>query len=426
MNDAQEQLLGCMILNFEAATNAYTNINADYFSGRNRLVYETIERILQRGQKPTQRVVSEYLPRVSEDDSFGRVFENNSESDSYISSLVSNCCNSNDYASALELVRLQYARQLLTEAGYEFINIAKSNYDISKMSDKARLALSQALTGVDNNNLEHDAKDCLDDFVERKKNASSLTRVPYFFNKYNKQTGGGMLPGQIITLGARTNIGKSMIACQQLESGCTSGLSGEYYTMEMTQHEITERLVAIGGISEERMESPDFDVSSITKRIEQVRSWDFTIYEGSTSISRIRTNLIKKIAVGKKPDFIIIDHAHLLDVGSGEAYRIGLNKAMTELKEICNVYQVACLLLAQLRKPSLEAENHPPMMSDIRESNAIEQISDVVFLMHRGRNSEGELQPSGSMYNPKKRKGKQFPTVGFCFMNDKCKFVETT
>lgn len=426
MTIAQDEMLGCMIINHEAAINVYSEINENFFSGNNRFVYTTISRILERGQKPSRNVVVEYLPSVIGPTEAKTAFDASGGVDLYVENLVCSHDPSTGWKDKLELLKLEYAKRLLNHAADDFKVIANSNYDIGTMNDQARMTLSVALSEVESNVLEYSSKECVDSFLDRKKNAKLFKKVPFFFDAYNKRTSGGMLPGQIAVLGARSGVGKTMLACQQLETACSAGMSVDYYTMEMTEYEITERLVGIGGHSEATLNDDNFKASAIQKRAAQIRDWNFTVYEGRTNTSRIRTNLIRKITSGKKPDLIIIDHMHLMDVGGSNNYRIGLNTAVSEIKEICNTYKIPCMMLVQLRRPALEFENKPPIMSDIRESTAIEQIADYVLLFHRGVTDKGELNMSGSIYNPKRRQGKQFPTIGCFFSENKCKFVEST
>lgn len=211
---------------------------------------------------------------------------------------------------------------------------------------------------------------------------------------------------QIIVFAAPSETGKSWFGDHMLEKVCKAGDRVALFTGEMTPEEHIERLVKMGGFAEEKLDS-----AAAKKRLAEVMEWDFTIFDGTITIERILAAVIRAKAIGKPFHCVIVDHVHLMDFHGKDGYRIALNRAMSKFKgEIANRYKCGVVLLCQLRKPENSAPNQRPRKSDIRESAAIENIADWIFLMARTDEDNVESTVS-NIWCEKRRSGKRFPTI---------------
>ncbi len=224
----------------------------------------------------------------------------------------------------------------------------------------------------------------------------------------------------IIVFAAPSETGKSWFGDHMLEKVCKAGDRVALFTGEMTPEEHIERLVKMGGFSEHKLDSP-----AAMKRLEEVMSWDFTIYDGTITIEKILAAVIRAKAVGKPFHTIIVDHVHLMDFAGKDGYRIALNSAMAKFKgEIANRYKCGVVLLCQLRKPENSDPNRRPRKSDIRESAAIENIADWIFLMARTDEDNVESTIS-NIWCEKRRGGKRFPTIEVFICDKSNRLLET-
>lgn len=238
------------------------------------------------------------------------------------------------------------------------------------------------------------------------------------FETWNKRA--RFKQSQIVVFAAPSETGKSWFGDHMLEKVCKAGHRVALFTGEMTPEEHVERLVKMGGFSEHQL-----DGAGAMKRLETVMGWDFTIYDGTITIEKILAACIRAKAMGKPFHTIIVDHVHLMDFDGKDGYRIALNRAMSKFKgEIANRMRCGVILLCQLRKPEDSSPNRRPRKSDIRESAAIENIADWIFLM--ARTDEDNVESSVSnIWCDKRRGGKRFPTIEVCIADRANRLVET-
>lgn len=225
---------------------------------------------------------------------------------------------------------------------------------------------------------------------------------------------------QIIVFAAPSETGKSWFGDHMLEKVCKAGDRVALFTGEMTPEEHIERLVKMGGFSEHQL-----DGEAAKRRLAEVMDWEFTIYDGTITIEKILAAVIRAKAIGKPFHCVIVDHVHLMDFAGKDGYRIALNNAMSKFKgEIANRYKCGVILLCQLRKPENSEPNRRPRKSDIRESAAIENIADWIFLMARTDEDNVESTVS-NIWCEKRRGGKRFPTIEVCIADRANRLVET-
>lgn len=215
---------------------------------------------------------------------------------------------------------------------------------------------------------------------------------------------------EIAIYAAPTGVGKSWFGIQMLQQACRAGARVALFSGEMTPEEQLDRIVQMGGFSEQAIEQGNLSLD-VMPRVKEVESWDFTIYDGRITMDRIRAAVIRARAIGKPYHMVIIDHVHLMDFGNSNSYRIALNNGMSILKsEIANREKCAVVALCQLRRPADAEARRRPRKEDIKESSAIEQIGDYVFLMVR--EDEDDVDGTESViYCDKRRKGRRFPAV---------------
>lgn len=212
---------------------------------------------------------------------------------------------------------------------------------------------------------------------------------------------------EICVFAAPSETGKSLFAGQMLERICRAGNRVALFTGEMTPEEHIGRLVSMGGLNDQQV----FGEAG-RRRLEQVMSWDFTIYDGLITIDKIRAAVVRARAMGKPYHAVIVDHIHLMEFAGKDGYRIALNNAMTTFKsEIANREKCGVILLAQLRKPEKSEPNRRPRKSDIRESAAIENIADWIFLMARVDEDNVDSTLSRIWCEKRRSRGRRFPTI---------------
>lgn len=216
----------------------------------------------------------------------------------------------------------------------------------------------------------------------------------------------------IITVSAYSGVGKSWLGLQYLEAACRAGAGVHYYSLEMSEVELQARLISMGSnVDTQEIEDRTVPIEKFQDRLYQIANYDYTVFTGMTGPGRIFGS-IRKAKASKRPlDVVIVDHLHLLQMGVKHSeYRLALDTALNQFKGVAQDSNVCFILLAQLRKYGNEEKAPPkPSCAMLKDTSAIEQISDLVVFLNRGW-ADGDWLETGQCYVGKKRNGKKpFP-----------------
>lgn len=204
---------------------------------------------------------------------------------------------------------------------------------------------------------------------------------------------GGLKPGKLIVIGARTSVGKTALAHQV---ACRSGLSGHptvFLSMEMSADEMALRMLAREtGIDMRRIDEAQDLSNDEVERLDAVRTsiaetvplWVRVPHKPPTPMEAAAW--VRKEVLSKKARVLVIDYLGLLDVtgaagkGATRAQEIGV--ATKSLKSAALDTGVTILLLAQINRQAEGRDGAVPRLSDLRDSGDIEQDADSVWLLH--------------------------------------------
>ncbi len=231
----------------------------------------------------------------------------------------------------------------------------------------------------------------LDRVTEMSENPNDVTGVPTGFYDLDRLTA-GFQAGDLIVLAARPSMGKTALAINIAEHvALHEGLPVAVFSMEMGASQLAVRIVgSIGRIDQSHLRTgklSDDEWPRLTEAIEKLRSISLHIDEtaGLTS-SELRANARRLARQCGKLGLIVVDYLQLM---SGSTSSDGENRA-TELGEIsrglkmlAKELQCPVLALSQLNRSVESRPDKRPMMSDLRESGAIEQDADIIMFIYR-------------------------------------------
>lgn len=195
-------------------------------------------------------------------------------------------------------------------------------------------------------------------------------------------------PGELITIGATPGSGKSVTAADLLRhAGLTLGLRSVLYTLEMTRGSVMDRIISaetnVPLAHFQQYAVDDFDWQRLAHSSEMFTTGRFTIDDSpSVSLASIRADLRRS---GRDPfQIVIVDYLQLMRPGGTERSREREVAALAEgLKAITMEFRIPVVMLAQLNRNAATRPEKTPTKTDLRESGAIENSSDVVILIHR-------------------------------------------
>jgi replicative DNA helicase len=231
----------------------------------------------------------------------------------------------------------------------------------------------------------------LDRVEEMSQNPNDITGVPTGFFDLDRMTS-GMQAGDLIVLAARPSMGKTALAINIAENvALKEGLPVAVFSMEMGASQLAIRIVgSIGRIDQTRLRTGkllDEEWPRLTEAVERLRNVSLSIDEtpGLTP-SELRANARRLARSCGKLGLVVVDYLQLMTGSSGSD---GDNRA-TELGEIsrglkmlAKELQCPVIALSQLNRGVEQRTDKRPMMSDLRESGAIEQDADVIMFIYR-------------------------------------------
>jgi replicative DNA helicase len=230
----------------------------------------------------------------------------------------------------------------------------------------------------------------LDRVQEMADNPNDVTGVPTGFYDLDRMTS-GLQAGDLIVLAARPSMGKTALAINIAEHvALHEGLPVAVFSMEMGAAQLAVRIVgSIGRIDQGHLRTgklTDDEWPRLSEAIEKLRTISLHIDEsaGLTS-SELRANARRLARQCGQLGLIVVDYLQLMSGSSsdGENRATELGEISRGLKMLARELKCPVIALSQLNRSVEQRPDKRPMMSDLRESGAIEQDADIIMFIYR-------------------------------------------
>lgn len=222
----------------------------------------------------------------------------------------------------------------------------------------------------------------------------------------------GWLPKQLVTIGARTSVGKSVIATQSAVTACVAGKSVMLFSLEMSEFEVMDRMlssmsmVELGAIRTRGLDEEEqirFD-----KALDRYSQFKLQVDETpNVTIDYIREKAMRRAQSPEGLDMVIIDYLQLItnNSRSGVSRQEQVAEISRNMKILAKQLNIPVMVLVQLnREDKNEPEDRLPKIADIRESGAIAADSDVIILIDRKLDNDS-IDPKALFIIGKNRNG---------------------
>lgn len=220
------------------------------------------------------------------------------------------------------------------------------------------------------------------------KGAQDVTGVRTGFYDLDRQTA-GLQPGDLIVLAARPSMGKTSLAVNIAENvAIDSGLPVIIYSMEMGAAQLALRMVgSIGRIDQGHLRTgqlSDDEWGRLSEAVDKLSKASIFIDESpGLSPSEVRARARRQARVSGQLGLIVIDYLQLMSgngSGGGDENRATvLGEISRGLKALAKELKCPVIALSQLNRSVEQRPDKRPMMSDLRESGALEQDADLIF-----------------------------------------------
>ena len=216
-----------------------------------------------------------------------------------------------------------------------------------------------------------------------------LSGINTGFKKLNEMTG-GLQKNNLIIIGARPAMGKTSFALTLALNVALQKIGVAIFSLEMSKEQLTERLISIHGeINSNRMRNGTLNSDELNYIVETcTKLAEIPLFINDTSnisISQLRTKA-RKLKREKNIELIIIDYLQLMcgTKSKGDFNRVQeISEISRELKLLAKELNITVIALSQLSRNVETRQDKRPMLSDLRESGAIEQDADIVAFLYR-------------------------------------------
>ncbi len=388
--EAEASVIGGLLLDNSAWDRVGDMLTEhDFYRYEHRLVFGAISGLVNSSRPADVITVYEHLQSMGRAQEVGGL--------GYLNSLAQYVPSATNIRRYAEIVRERSILRKLVSASDEIATTAFNTQGrpVAQILDEAEQKIfsigeegsrmKQGFQSMDSLVVE-----LLDRVEEMSQNPNDITGVPTGFYDFDRMTS-GLQPGDLIVLAARPSMGKTALAINIAEHvALNEGLPVAVFSMEMGASQLAIRIVgSIGRIDQSRLRTgklnPD-EWPRLTESIEKLRMVSLHIDEtpGLTP-SELRANARRLARQCGKLGLIVVDYLQLMSGSSsdGENRATEIGEISRGLKMLAKELQCPVIALSQLNRSVEQRTDKRPMMSDLRESGAIEQDADVIMFIYR-------------------------------------------
>jgi replicative DNA helicase len=287
------------------------------------------------------------------------------------------------------LTRLSAHRRTV-EAATRIAQAADGERDTDELAEFARAQLDAADTDTHQRDTRTWA-DVLTQSLDRWQTPVTDAIATGWADLDDMLSGGGLRPGHLTVVGARPGVGKSLVATM-LAGRTAAANRGVYFaSVEMSTDELTDRIAAAAtGVNLADLTNRtlnDQQLEDLRRGVSRIKTWPLHIDDRASAINHVRRGARRAARAPGGLGLILIDYLQIMDGKaapgtSREQVVAGMSRA---LKLLSKELHVPVVVLSQLKRPGDRAEKRP-LLTDLRESGAVEQDADEVILLHRDDN----------------------------------------
>ena len=308
----------------------------------------------------------------------------------YISKLPSMPDYSSNALHYAKIVKEKSTLRKLVKASQDIINTAKSGKSVENVLDEAEHTIFNISQEKTKSTLHH-IKDVLTDtysvIEQNYKNKGSMTGITTGFIDLNHITNGWQKT-DLILVAARPATGKTAFALNLAHNASKDGKKVAVFSLEMSETQLAQRILsAESKVELKKLKTGELEEEDWQKLINAISVMTkYPIYINDTAginLLEIRSEC-RKLKMQKGLDMIVIDYLQLMESEvRTESRQQEISKISRGLKILAKELGCPIIALSQLSRAPEQRTNHRPMLSDLRESGAIEQDADIVMFLYR-------------------------------------------
>jgi len=426
--EAEESVLGAMMLSPGAIGAVSEVLDAgDFYRESHAKIYRAALALYAKGEPVDAITLVDELEERGELEGVGgrsRVHE--------LAALVPATSNAAHYA---RIVREMATLRGLIRVGSEIQRLGYDRpgetTDLVDRSEQLVFEIAQARVTTEFSHIEALLKESFERITQLYEAGIDITGTPAGFRDLDKLTS-GFQPGQLIILAARPSMGKSALGlCMAANIAVRSETPVALFTLEMSKAEVTQRLMCSEGkVESQRLRSGKLaadDWPRLTAACDKLAKAPIYVDDtGSITMMELRSKARRLKSKEPTLGLVIVDYLQLMTSGGTAENRVQeVSQISRQLKVLARDLEVPILAMSQLSRAVEQRTDKRPLLSDLRESGAIEQDADMVMFVYRDEyyNEDTDQQGLAEVILAKNRNG---PTGGekLAFLKRFAKFAD--
>ncbi len=430
--NAEQSVIGSLLMDSDLIGDVLDVISLDeeFYHEAHREIFRTIKRLFSDGQTVDMITVSDELGKNQLLEAVGG-FEYLMEL-SDVGTLISNISNH------AKIVHEKYMLRRLIRSSTEIVEKGYDSHDVEMLIEEAESSIFEISQNRDKKGFQS-ISDVLqvayEKIVQLHEDPNALTGIPTGFDALDEMTN-GFQRSDMILIAARPSMGKTAFAlnlCQH--AAVKEKKSVAIFSLEMAAEQLVQRLlsaqslVSIGDIRTGQIEDDDwFKLARSSAQLGEAKI--FIDDTPGITVAEIRSKC-RRLKMNHGLDMIMIDYLQLMSGGGkSENRQQEISTISRSLKSIAREMNCPVIALSQLSRASELRADHRPILSDLRESGAIEQDADLVMFLYRDEyynpdTVDEKLKGIGEVIIAKQRNG-ETGKVYLAWLGKYTKFANTS
>lgn len=422
--EAEQAILGSLLIDRDVLLKLESILSPDdFYDQGNKLIYEVILDLSRKGVPVDIVTLSNELKGRDLTEKIGGI--------DYIIQLASNVPTTANFEYYANIIKDKSIRRKLLKVGNTILGLDfNGQVSAEELLDKAEsliFDLSESNRPLNFYHVRELLPDCFERIETAYRKKSGMSGVRSGFVGLDELTA-GFQNGDLIIIAARPSVGKTSFALNLATNiALNEAIPVAIFSLEMSKEQVVERMICANA---------EIDLKSLRTGIFLDEAWEkisssisvfynTPIYIDDTpdiSVLEVRSKA-RRLLAEKGTFVLILDYLQLMHSDERVENRVQeISKISRQLKNLAKELKIPVIVLSQLSREIEKRQDKKPLLSDLRESGAIEQDADVVMFLHKPK-EESDDNDIITLYLAKQRNG---PTgkIDLSFEKSFTKFVE--
>ena len=425
--EAERSVLGSMLMDRDAVVEAEGILSSsDFYQRQNGILFDAMVDLYREGRSVDLVTLQDKLKEKDLPEAFSGL--------DYFRELVETVPTSTNIREYAQIVRdkstLRELIRITENIGNECYLGKMDTGDIMEKTESDIFRILQNRRGMtETTDIREIVMAAMDAIEAASKMQGHVTGIASGFTELDRKLA-GFHPAELILVAARPAMGKTAFVLNIAQYAALRENRGvAVFSLEMAKEQLVNRMIASESmVNAQKMRVGDLEDSDWEKLLEAgalIGKSRLIIDDSAATLGEIRSKCRRYKQI-YDIDMIIIDYLQLMSVGNRrtESRQLEISEISRSLKLLARELNVPIIALSQLSRAVEARQDHRPMLSDLRESGAIEQDADVVMFLYRDEyyNNDSEKKNLAEVIVAKQRNG-DTGTVELVWLGQYTKFA---